>query len=72
MTPEEETEHMLEPLKSLKRAGVPLLHVIDQAERHLRGLKALPDQTELKQEAIATTEAFIKDLNEENDKLNKE
>lgn len=44
------------------KGGVPVLHVRHQAQHHWVGLKALPDNTEGKAQAMQDVETFIADL----------
>ena len=47
------------PFQELLDAGAPPEHIALEVKRHIEALRALPDGTEEKQEAISEAEAFL-------------
>ncbi len=56
------TPDPLGPFKQLLSAGFPAWQIADQVRRHLDGLRALPADTEGREQAIEQAQAFLADL----------
>ena len=55
----EDPMHRLQPFQDLLDAGLPRLHIVSAVRRHIEDLRALPDNTEQKSEAVTEAEAFL-------------